>query len=320
MLYLVIIFFILGYFFSGSETAIITANKIKIRHIARRKKYALTTKGAKSALRYLMAPDHFLVLVLVGTNVANISTTTFAAIYLSRYVPPERIEIINILIITPLLLIGAEIIPKNLFFNHSNFLTPYVALPLRMFEWVLYPVVYLTKKMVGPFIEKIRNQRIEEPFVTRQDFLDLVQKTDTQKGLNDMGKNLIRKTLEIEHIRVSQFLTPGRKLPVISAGSTVAEASHLLRKNNCTYLPVLKNDKVIGMIQSTDLLLENPTLLVDDFVKTPYYISESMHTLTLLRVMKKHGVHRAFVLDSNNKFVGTVDLDNLADMVFTKPN
>jgi len=320
MLFLIIIFFILSAFFSGSETAFITANKVKIRHLARRKKYALSTKGAKSALRYLMDLDHFLVLALVGTNIANISTTTFAAAYLSRYVPSERIEFMNILIISPLLLIGAEIIPKNLFFNYSNFLTPYVALPLRMFEWILYPVIYLTEKMIGPVMEKIRNQRIEEPFVTRQDFLDLVQKTDSQQGINEMGKNLIRRALEIEHVQVSQFLTPGSRLPVISSGSTVSEASCLLIEKNCTYLPVLKDDKAVGMIQSTDILLENPTLLVDDFMKTPYYISESMHALTLLRVMKKHGVHRAFVIGSNNRFIGTVDLDNLTDMVFTKPN
>lgn len=318
MLVAVIILFLLSGFFSGSETGFIASNKVKIRHLARRKGNPILKRGARIAIGYIQDPAKFLVLALVGTNVTNIGATTLATVYLSGFLTAEKAEIASILIMSPLLLIGAEIIPKNLFYNYANTLVPLVAIPLRIFEGILYPLVLLSNMIVKPLTGRLREKRNDTPFVTRREFLALLDETEMAEDFDDKTVRLIRRILEMDTIRVGQFMIPGSRVAVISTGSPVSEAVKLFRESECKFLPVLDGDRVRGVVYIPDLLMENPTNTIDDFAKRPYYTSEDVRTLELLMGMKKSGEHRAVVLNRNHRFKGIVDLSDIANLVFKK--
>jgi len=230
----------------------------------------------------------------------------------------ERAEIASILIMSPLLLIGAEIIPKNLFYNYANTLVPLVAIPLRVFEWILYPLVLLAHMLVRPFIAKLGKEQTDTPFVTRKEFRALLDETEMAEDFDEETVRLIRRILEMDTIQVGQFMIPGSEVAVVSTGSPVSEAARIFRERACEFLPVLDGVRIKGVVHLSDILMENPTNTIDDFAKRPYYTSEDTRALELLMGMKKSGEHRAIVVGRNNRFEGIVDLSNLANLVFKK--
>lgn len=136
ILILVMIFFLLlKGFFSGSEIALVSSDKIKLRHKAKQ-----GDRGAGLALKLFRTPDVLLSTTLVGTNISTIILTTIGALTMIQLFGDNG-EIYAFLILTPLLLILGEIVPKSVYQQKADELTSIIIYPLRWASLLFYPIV-----------------------------------------------------------------------------------------------------------------------------------------------------------------------------------
>ena len=138
-------------FFSGSEIAIISVDKIKLRHLV-----SLGSKGAKQAQKMLQQPERFLGTTLVGTNISVVLGSVLLTTMLSKLPQfSERVELYVALFLTPIVLLFGEIIPKSVFQRHANGLVPIIAPPLNIAFKLFYPVVFLVSKVTNTLLRLI---------------------------------------------------------------------------------------------------------------------------------------------------------------------
>ena len=131
-----VILLVLKGFFSGSEIALVNADKLKLHHRANQ-----GSKGAKLVLKLFKTPDVLLGTTLVGTNISTIALTTVGTMLMIGHFG-DRGDLYAFLIYTPLFLILGEIVPKSVYQQESDRIAPIVVYPLRAFAVLFYLVTF----------------------------------------------------------------------------------------------------------------------------------------------------------------------------------
>jgi Mg2+/Co2+ transporter CorB len=159
-LVLILAFLLMEGFFSGSEIGVVSADQMKLRHEA-----AKGSRGAKLALEMLKKPEWLLSTTLVGTNIAVVSNTTIVTALMIQLFG-EQNSWFAIVLVAPLIWIFGEIVPKSIFQQRANTITPRAIFPLRLASYVFYPILIVftltTRLLTWGFGQKIQN-----PFTLR---------------------------------------------------------------------------------------------------------------------------------------------------------
>jgi len=127
---IMVVLLLLKGFFSGSEIALVNSDKIKLRHASKQ-----ANRGAELALKLLQKPEVLLSTTLVGTNISTIALTTIGTLTMIELFGAHG-DFYAFLIFTPLFLILGEIVPKSVYQQKSNALTPLIIFPLRWSSWI----------------------------------------------------------------------------------------------------------------------------------------------------------------------------------------
>lgn len=127
-------------FFSGSEMAIISADKLALRKQANK-----GSAGAKLALHLSSHPEHVLSTVILGTNICVTLQATLVTLFIFHHYGPHY-EIYATLVLSPIVLIFGELIPKTLFQRYSEFIAPRVARPVQIVRNIFSPIIWFIEK------------------------------------------------------------------------------------------------------------------------------------------------------------------------------
>ncbi|MCK4410286.1 MAG: DUF21 domain-containing protein, partial [Candidatus Eisenbacteria sp.] len=145
--------FIMSAFFSGAETALVSINWIRLDHWLEKGR-----GSAKVLERFVADPHRMLGTTLVGTNIAVVMTSSLVSWRLAGVFPNWSgglVGLVSILIVTPVLLVFGEVIPKVIGRRHSDAITLKVVHPLRMFYYLLSPVILVTTGMAGALLRPL---------------------------------------------------------------------------------------------------------------------------------------------------------------------
>ena len=174
-------------FFSGSEIALISANKVRLQQLSHH------SLGARLALILLKEPEKLLSTTLVGTNTMTIASS-FAANELFARIWGSKYSVYSVFVIIPAILIIAEIIPKAIFRLNADKISIKVAYPLRIAMVLFYPVVYPTIRLIGFLrVKVITAKKKATPYVTKKE-LKLILKSEQKqvKSHNSQAKMIYR--------------------------------------------------------------------------------------------------------------------------------
>ena len=122
-------------FFSGSEMGVVSADKMRLRHEA-----AKGSRGARLALKMLEKPEWLLATTLVGTNMCVVGNTTVATGTVVRLLG-EQYAWLAVALLAPLIWVFGEVVPKSVFQQQANVITPVVVYPLRLASWAFAPIL-----------------------------------------------------------------------------------------------------------------------------------------------------------------------------------
>ncbi len=305
-------------FFSGSEMVILSANRIKLRQAAKR-----GDKGAARFLKIIENPEWSLATTSTGTNMFVIIASIFAAVWLGG-IFHNNSELFTILIITPVLLILGEILPRTVFQQKADEAALKIASLFVYASRIILPLTYLVFWASRLFYKLIGKETLKRNFYISKKELELALSIDGEGSDLETGeKKLIRRVFQLFESDVSDVMVPLVDVTAISYKSTVGKAIETINSSGYSRLPVYKGriDNLIGIINPFDLIHitdENSPIL--PFIREVPFVPESKRAHDLLVLLQKTGNSIAIALDEYGGTVGIITIEDILEEVVGEIN
>lgn len=298
-------------FFSGSEMALVNADKYKL---------AVDTeagsKRALSAFHLIKHPALFFSTTLLGTNISTITASVVATFFIidrfgEAYAPFA-------ILYWPFTLIFGEIVPKSIYQHHANRIARRVAPILLVISYALYPVVWVFSKLTDTFLGGVKRRAEAERPISR-DELELMLEVGTpeQSDVRPSERTIISRLFDLEDKRVRQIMTPLVDVVSIPVGAGRGEACRILDESGFSRVPVVEDEpfNVAGLLTGTDLLFGEKERSVKDLMRQAYFVPEEMPLDELLIAMKRGGQPMAVAVDEYGAATGVVTVEDLLEEV-----
>lgn len=305
---IVILSLILQGFFAGSEIALISCDKIKIK--------ALADGGSKSAKLVMSAfseIEQFISTTLVGINLSLITSTVIMTFYLEHKYGSGA-ELYTVLILSPLIVIFGQVVPKAVFQKRRNTVVLWAIYPLWIASKIFYPVLWVVNIFTKKMLTLLGST--ESAFITREELIGVIE-GDTSVPKVDYKERIIKRIFRFSETTVAEIMIPLVHVSALSDESTVGDAVRMIKETGHTRLPIYNNrvDNITGMLHSFYLLGADPYEKVKNYARTPYYVPESKLVDELLDEMKEGIAGLAIVVDEYGGAAGIIALEDILEEV-----
>jgi putative hemolysin len=310
-LMIILLCLLLEGFFSGSEIGVVSADRIKLRH-----KAAKGSRGAALALKMLEKPEWLLSVTLVGTNISVVTNTTMATA-LMIHLFGENGSWVAIAVAAPLIWVFGEIVPKSVFQQRANTITPYVIFILRFFSYVFYPILYVFSFLTR-LLAKITGGDAQNPFTMREEIVTMLNMPALARGdIQPIEQNMIRRMFNFTETTVQKVMLPLIEVAAVEKNISCAEARAISVKTSHIRLPVYDQriDTIIGVLHTLDLLGIDPDTPIADHIRPTLYVPATMGIKQLMFEFRKQGTVVAVVVDEFGGAEGIVTMEDIVEEV-----
>ena len=304
---------ILSGFFSGSETGMMAANKIKLRNLSKKSK-----TSAKRALDLLKRPDQLLSAILVGNNFANILASAIVTIMMLNYFGGN--VVLGSIILTIVILIFSEITPKTMaaikpesFATRSSFI-------LKFLVYVFKPLIFLTnflsKQILKIFKLDAKDATLNENLNTEELKTLLEESGDL---IPKQYRKMLSSVLGMEELIVEDIMIPTSEIIGIDINQDYIEATKIIESTEYTRLPVFEDtiDNMIGILHLKDSysfldkLNQREIKNIKEILQKTYFVSQSTLLMKQLREFLASNQSIALVVDEYGEIEGLISVEDI---------
>ena len=298
-------------FFSGSELALISVNKIKLKHLSES-----GSKTAQSVEELLGKPERIFGATSFGTNLAVVSSTAVFTAYLVDLFG-ERGDLYATIIMFPIILLLGEIIPKAIFQQKADSITMVIIWPLQIALKVFYPVVELISKMTNYTLAlSAGKEGLKKHFITREELRALSMPGKEQSELDSDDKKIIQKIFDFRDTTAGECMVPLINLIAIEETVSARYAIRRAQESAFSRLPVFKDRiyNITGILHTFDLLnLPEDEYGIKSIIRPAYYIPETKKVGDLLEELQKKGNHMAVIVDEYGAAIGIITIEDILE-------
>lgn len=305
---LLLVFLMLSGFFSSSETALFSISRARAHHMAKE-----GGRADQLILRMKEKPHRLLASILIGNNMVNIGASAIATALAIQQFESHAIGIVTG-IMTILILIFGEILPKSLATRNNLFIARMVIFPIHWFSILCFPLIWLLD-----FIPLLTGRLERLPTVTEEELLSIVEVGQKEGEIKEEEKDLIRNIFEFDDISADEIMTPRRDMFVVDLEEKV-DLNQILA-SGFSRIPLIDGnlDEVVGVMHVGDIFRFQTTHgRLPDFrevMRKPYFIPESKKIDTLLAQFKIRKQHMAIVVDEYGGVCGLVTLEDVIEEI-----
>lgn len=315
-LVLLLILIILSSFFSASEMAIFSSNKIRI------KKYADDgNENAKIIERMLENPERVLNTILVGNNIVNIGAAAISTSIAIDYFGDVGIGIATG-VVTLVILIFGEITPKGFAAKNADRVALAVAKPMNFLIHVLAPIVWILNALTGFLIKALGGKPVKSlPRVTQDELKMLLELGEEDGVVEKKEKMMIDGIFEFGETTAREVMLPRIDMDCIEVNSTLEDALKALLKDRHSRMPVYERsiDNIVGILNFKDLLHvikeKKSVTNIREIIRPAYFIPESKKLDDLLKEFQKNRMHMAIVVDEYGGTAGLITLEDVLEEI-----
>ena len=307
---LMLICLILSGYFSATETAFSTFNRLKIKGLAES-----GNKRASLVLKMAEDYDRLLSTILVGNNLVNILLTTIATIFFAKLIIEESAATaVSTIVTTVVVLIFGEISPKSLAKEYADGFVMTTAPLLRLITWVLTPVNWLFSGWKW-LLRRIFKTKGEQT-VTEEEVLTMVDEAEEDGTLGEQESEMIRQVIVFNDREAVDILIPRVDVAAVSVDATSEELAAAFIETGFSRLPVYEEtiDHIVGVVYHKDYYkraAEKPTPA--DVMKEAVYIPPTMKIRLLLNRLQAERSHIAIVADEYGGTLGIVTMEDILE-------
>ena len=316
LLGLLVLLLLLSAFFSGSETALMSLNRYRLRHKARS-----GHRGARLAENLLERPDRLIGLILLGNNLVNFSAASLVAI-ISFKLGGQPAVALGTLVLTLVVLIFAEAAPKTLAALHPEkiaYPVAYIYYPLLK---AVYPIVWLTNVASNGvlFLLGVRKDDADGYALSREELRTLVYEAGAR--ISTRYRKMLVSILDLEQVTVDDVMVPHNEVVGIDLDDEIDDIITIIQNSEHTRLPVYRDniDNVVGLLHLRRLA---NTINSDGFSKSmieklltePYFVPEGTPLRTQLVQFQKGRRRLALIVDEYGDIHGIVTLEDILEEI-----
>jgi CBS domain containing-hemolysin-like protein len=302
--------------FSGVETGLISLNRITLRQ--------KEEKGDGRAIilsKLLRRPEHLLATILVGNNFVNVTATMIFLIWARGIWGITRAEFMTTLVLTPLILVFGEILPKAIFRHRADTLSPAFARPLRAVEVFFSPIVATLRQATNRLTSLLGGFEKRSPFISREDVRLMFIEGEEHGVIEEEEREMIKGVIDFGMTTVREIIVPRIDMVAARDDSTWEEVFEIFEKHGHSRLPVYqeKIDDIVGIVYIFDLMRAGrPTEgeSIKEFIRPVAFIPESKKVLDLLHDFRQKQMFMAIVVDEYGGTAGLVTLEDLIEEIF----
>ncbi len=312
-LMVLVILLILSAFFSGTETALISVDRVRIRQLVRKK-----NATAKLVEEFQGSPNKMLTTILIGNNLVNIAAAAIATNIALQMFSSHAISI-AVGIMTFLVLVLGEITPKSLAVQNSEAISLIVIRPIKWLSILLRPVIWFLNGFTKLIIRVVGKS--DETTMTEQDIKTMVTMGVEEGAIHEREKQMIHRIFKFNDINVEYVMTPRSEVVAIPSTATLADVSGMLAETPYSRLPVYKKtlDNVIGILYVKDawdfLATGKMDTKVSKIVRPVMYAHQTKKIDKLLAEFQQTRNNMAIVVDDYGGFLGIATLEDLLEEI-----
>ncbi|HJN48840.1 MAG: hemolysin family protein [Pseudomonadales bacterium] len=312
---LILLFLVLKGFFSGSEIAMVNSDKLKLRHQAR-----LGNRRAALVLELFKKPDHVLGTTLVGTNVATVTIATLGALICIDLFGTSG-DLISIILLTPILLILGEVVPKSIFQQKADEIVSRIVYALRFFSHLFYPIIFIFAR-VARLGTRLAGGGVlpQDLFITREELRVLLDPSEAVSDRSTIDRRRIRRIIRFADTTVGEAMIPLAEVVGFNEMRNTKEAIRTVLQHGYNRLPVYRgnitNVKGVLTLSTWDLMnndLEREP--ITDYISTALYLSPRQTIDQALPLLQARRDHMAIVVDEFGSAVGILTMEDVFEEV-----
>lgn len=319
--YTIILFILilLSAFFSAAETAFVSFGRHHFQKLAERDE-----KKARRLRFWFENPNRILVTTLIGNNIVNISASVIAATLAYSYLHKMSATLITG-IMTFVILVFAEIIPKSLAKKHAERIAYYFTFPVMFFCVLLTPVAKFLIGISHLFV-RLFGGRIENiiPVLTEEDIKAMVIAGEEEGIIEEKERDMIDSIFELGDKMVREIMTPRVNIVAVKDDISPEEVMMVMAREGYSRIPVYREsiDRIIGIVYIKDIIAHKiqgnnkiEELKVEDIMREPYFVPESKKVNELMRELQEKKMQMAIVVDEYGGTAGLVTMEDLVEEI-----
>ena len=319
-LYLVFLFacLLLSAFFSSSETAFISLQRIRLQHMVDTK-----VKGAERVSRMIQQPAKLLSTILLGNNLVNVAAAALGtALAISLWGEKYGILIATV-VVTILLLIFGETTPKTLATHHPERLSLTLARPIAVVSWLLTPFVVVLSWIASGFSKLVGGAPVPRSLVSEEEIRTMISVGHKEGTFEESEAEMLHKVFDFGDRPVREVMVPRTEVASVEKGTKLADFLTIYAESPLSRFPVYEEnmDNVVGILSVKDVLMAqakgtiNHEATIDDLVRPAYFTPESKRISELFIEMRDKNYRMAVVVDEYGGTAGIVSLSRLVEEI-----
>lgn len=310
---LIIILIACSAFFSGTEIAYTSVNRMRLRKMAE--------DGSRVAALAVKICDRFetaLTALLVGNNFVNIAASSVSTVIALQLSGGKEFGVaIATAIITVLILLFGEIVPKIICKKNSERITLAFAYPLAFFIILFSPITFVVTKLLA-LLSKIWGK--SDDSVTEEELATLIETAEEDGGIDEDKSDLLQSALEFSDISLDEIFTHRRDVLALNIDDTPAENLRLIHSSRYSRLPVFKDsiDNIIGILninQFYKCVASDPSVTVKDVMLEPTFMHSTVKLPAALEKMRERQIQMVVVLDEYGGTLGIVTMEDILEQI-----
>lgn len=308
--FIIVVLLLFSAIFSAAETAYNSVNKARLRSIA--------DDGNKRAIMAIKISDNFdktLTTILIGNNIVNLTASSLATIFVTQRFGIEYVAA-GTAIITVVVIIFGEIIPKNLANEFPEAFSLFIAYPLHWLIVLFTPIVWVLLKLKN-FVVYLCGGENDQPSMTEEELKYIIDEIEDEGVLNEEESDLVKSALEFHDISISEILIPRVNVAAVDIEDSIEEIRDAFLSTHFSRLPVYEKtiDNIVGIIHQKnffDMYLEGKRD-INDILQKPLYIFGLTAISEIMREMQKTKNHMAIVVDQYGGTQGIVTMEDIIE-------
>ena len=308
------IFFLLllSGFFSSSETAITRISDVKIYQWSENK-----SSRYKRARELMKSREKIIGILLLGNNIVNILASALATSILIGLFGDKGI-IYATLIMTALIFIFSEVLPKTYAIREPEKLVLYASPIIKLFTIILSPINFLVQQLVSSILNLANKETKNNDW--RQNLRGAILLANNKGDVRKRDRIMLESILDLHEVKVSEIMTHRKNIEGININENIDMIIDLSLKSRFTRLPLWKEnaDNIIGTLHIKDLLRAkniNNSIEINEIMQKPQFISENTSLSEQLNNFKKETIQMAFVIDEYGDLQGLITLEDILEEI-----
>jgi len=312
---ILLVFLLLSALFSMSETAILTSNRYRMRHLA-----DSGNRNAQKVSGWLEAPQKLLATILLGNNFANIGAATVAAALVTRQVSDaaqrDLYLAVETVVLTLVVLLFCELGPKAFATRSPERISMLLVFPIELWMRVSYPVSQLTIRFAGLVYRSVREDRQS----LAASISDVELKSIIYNSYTEDRRKILERVLEFSERHVRDVMVPRIETVSLEIDTPLQDVLRVVETTRLTRFPVYQGsmDNVLGIMHGKDLmpyLRSGRTFRLSQLLRKPVFIPDTARLNNAVRVLQSAQTHLGIVVDEHGGVEGIVTLEDLIEQI-----